>query len=163
MRFVWPEKTIYHPSLTTQTGNDDGGGIWPVPAPRLHPVGSVIRRRFVRSLLHHKHTWSVIERALSLHRTASVCLYCRIKLRQLTHQENVESLKYFSKIHHFLYQLRRLVVAAETKNSARKVLPQDFYQESVMFWKINLKYWIQIEWIMEATLGSSFTANRYWN
>ena len=23
MRFVWPEKTIYHPSLTTQTGNDD--------------------------------------------------------------------------------------------------------------------------------------------
>ena len=33
-------------------------------------------------------------------------------------------------------------MAAETKNSTRKVLPQDFYLESVMFWKINIKHQI---------------------
>ena len=36
-------------------------------------------------------------------------------LTPLLHQENVECLKYFTKIHHFLYHLPRLVVAAETK------------------------------------------------
>ena len=135
---MWREN-IYHPSPAGTEYRDWKWWWWrdwPVPAPRLDHYQHLISE--------HWATWW--RDSLSLQRSGSVSRYWSIKLRPLLHQENVESLKYFSKIHHFLYQLSSLGLLwpRRQKNSTRKVLPQDFYQESVMFWKINLKYWIQI-------------------